>query len=67
MKPPHAARVFRAPADNLTARVVEDDHPVLPCGELLEEQEIADLEVVGDRKFWPASFQDGDVYALLFL
>jgi hypothetical protein len=40
--------VFRAPADNLTARVVEDDHPVFPCGELLEEHEVADLEVVGD-------------------
>jgi hypothetical protein len=40
--------VFRAPANNLTAGVVEDDHPVLLRAELLEEEEVADLEVVGD-------------------
>jgi hypothetical protein len=51
--------VFWAPANNLTAGVVEDDHPLLPCGELFEEYEVADLEVVGDGEFWLASFEDG--------
>jgi hypothetical protein len=51
--------VFRAPVNNLTVGVVEDDHPVLPYGELLEEEEVADLEVVGGGEFWLASFEDG--------
>jgi hypothetical protein len=44
-------RMFRAPANNLTTRVVKYDHHVLLCGELLEEQEVADLQVVGDDEF----------------
>jgi hypothetical protein len=41
---------LRALDNNLEARVVEDDHPILLGDELLEEDEIADLQVVGDDK-----------------
>jgi hypothetical protein len=36
-------RVLQAPANNLIAGVVKDDHTILLCGEILEEQEVADL------------------------
>jgi hypothetical protein len=51
-------RVLRAPANNLTVGIVEDGHPVLLHAELIEEEEVADLEVLGDGEFGPTSFED---------
>jgi hypothetical protein len=51
-------RVLQAPINNLKAGVVKNNHPVLLYTELLEEEEVDDLEVVGDGEIRPASFED---------
>jgi hypothetical protein len=50
--------VLRAHSNNLAARVVEDDHPVVLCSDLLEEH-VVDLQAVGYGIIWLASFEDG--------